>query len=57
MWNNKTFGERIYTCKASKVEAEEDQSNLLKNLVEYKIWNLDQKTKKVRIKKWYYESV
>ena len=28
-----SFGERIYTCKATMVEAEEDQSNLLENLV------------------------
>ena len=37
IWNNKTFGESIYTCKASIVEAEEDRSNLLKNLVEFHI--------------------
>ena len=44
-----SFGESIYTHKANIVEAEEDQSNLLK------IWsnimiNLDQDQKKARIK-------
>ena len=29
------FCEIIYTCKASIVEAEEDQSNLLKNIIEF----------------------
>ena len=29
-----SFGESIYTCKAEIVEAEEDQSNLLKNIIE-----------------------
>ena len=31
----RSFGESIYTQKASIVEAEEDQSNLLKNIVEF----------------------
>ena len=30
-----SFGESMYTQKASIVEAEEDQSNLLKNIVEF----------------------
>ena len=30
----KSFGESIYTRKAGIVEAEEDQSNLLKNILE-----------------------
>ena len=29
------FGENIYHCKAIIVEAEEDQSNLLENLVKF----------------------
>ena len=33
----RSFGESIYTSKASIVEAEEDESNLLKNLVEFNI--------------------
>ena len=48
IWNNKTFGESIYTCKASIVEAEEDQSNLLKNLVEF---NTKYKSKEGKDKK------
>ena len=32
----RSFGESIYTQKASIVEVEEDQSNLLKNIVEFK---------------------
>ena len=31
----RSFSESIYTRKASIVEAEEDQSNLLENLVEF----------------------
>ena len=33
----RSFGESIYTSKASIVEADEDESNLLKNLVEFNI--------------------
>ena len=32
----RSFSESIATCKASMVEAEEDQSNLLENLVKFK---------------------
>ena len=45
-----TFGESIYTCKASIVEAEEDQSNLLKNLVEFNIKSRP-KNKEGKVKK------
>ena len=31
----RSFGDSIYTCKPNIVEAEEDQSNLLKNIVEF----------------------
>ena len=31
----RSFGESIYTGKAKLVEAEEDQSNLLKDIVEF----------------------
>ena len=51
----RSFGESIYTCKASIVEAEEDQSNLLKNIVEF-----DHKSRPKTIegkdKKYTYES-
>ena len=44
--------EIIYTCEARIVEAQEDQSNLLK-IQQNIIITLDQKQKKVRIKKRY----
>ena len=44
--------EIIYTCEARIVEAQEDQSNLLK-IQQNIIIPLDQKQKKVRIKKRY----
>ena len=31
----RSFGEKIYHCKAIIVEAEEEQSNLLENLVKF----------------------
>ena len=33
--NIKSFSKSIYTCKASIVEAEEDQRSLLKNIAEF----------------------
>ena len=50
MRTNEIKNESIYTCKASIVEGEQYQSNLLKNL-ENLIINLVRNTKKVRIKK------
>ena len=50
IWNNKIYGESVHNQKANLVEAEEDQTNLLKIYYNL-IINLDQKTKKVRIKK------
>ena len=44
----RSFGESIYTRKGNAVEAEEGQSNLLKNIVEFSI-NLDQEQQKVNI--------
>ena len=35
MWNNKIFDENIFTQKASIVEAQENQSTLLKTRVEF----------------------
>ena len=31
----RSFGDSIYTCKANIVKAEEDQSNMLKHIVEF----------------------
>ena len=35
IWNIRSFGKTIYTCEAKIMEVEEDQSNQLKNTVEF----------------------
>ena len=50
-----SFGESMYTQKASIVEAEEDQSNLLKNMVEFDNKSRP-KNKEVKDEKDTYES-
>ena len=46
----KSFCDSIYTCKANIVEVEEDQSNLLKNIVECnnesRLWSVEGKDEK-----------
>ena len=46
----RSFGEIIHTRKTNIVEAEEDQSNLLKNMVEFNKKS-NQEQNKVKIKK------
>ena len=52
----RSFGESIYTRKANIVEAEEGQSNLLKNIVEFSNKSRPRTTKSKDIKTDTYES-